>query len=492
MEKSVVAALLLDPSRIASVEEIVALPDFRDIRLGLIFSTMCQMAADGCPVDVPLLADRLEQDGRLQRAGGYQAVAELVDFECTTATLVPHALRVRRAALERERCELYAEGLAGRDVRPELAELERKLDGLQSVGHGRLDLSIVGFTGGRLRSLRERLEPISPLPGLLDPEPHLHVAPGKPKSGKSAFMCWIARAWALGIEPWGGAPKLPGSRVLFLSREQTVTRIDSIYRRLSTMAKGNGSDPWAWTDRITIVARDAELGSEGRRLLTLDEEGRAALRAGLLQAKEAGDPYGLVVLDSLSRLKPAAVMENDTDTMAAWLDALEEIASEVGVYILLIHHQGHTGDPGRGEARSAGRGSSAIAACAQAVWLLERVPQKPQHRLLKVDGNAILPAEYTFEVAGERSELGEILYFKPIDPLDSYAINDLIEVGETLSQSQLAWRVAGKEPEGKDDRPPGRAQEIARKLTRRWENEPGIEVVRSSNRVSVTRSGEPT
>ena len=38
MEKSVVAALLLDPSQIASVEEIVAVPDFRDPRLGLIFS----------------------------------------------------------------------------------------------------------------------------------------------------------------------------------------------------------------------------------------------------------------------------------------------------------------------------------------------------------------------------------------------------------------------------------------------------------------------
>ena len=89
-------------------------------------------------------------------------------------------------------------------------------------------------------------------------------------------------------------------------------------------------------------------------------------------------------------------------------------------------------------------------------------------RLLKVDGNALLLTEITFEVCGEDAELGSINYFRPIDPLDSYNIDQLLDHGEDINQSQLAWRIADKQPEKPGDRPPGRAANAARELRYRW------------------------
>ncbi|MEB2346932.1 MAG: AAA family ATPase [Deltaproteobacteria bacterium] len=347
--------------------------------------------------------------------------------------------------------------------------------GEQAAGAGEeprpaLDLASVAFSGARLRALRQRPEAVSPLPGILDPEPHLHVLLGKPKSGKTTFGLDLARNWAQGIAPWTGAEALPGTRALVVSREQPVTRIDATMRRLARYA-GTGD---TWADRVAIVARDRELPAEARRLLTLDADGLAALRGALELARERGEPYGLVLLDSLSRLKPASIEERDNDLLTEWLDALEEIASACGVWLVLIHHVGHTSDASRAEARSAGRGASSISAVAQVVLLYERVARSPRLRRLLADGNAILPAEYHYEVAGARAETGSIHYHRPADALAGHDPRALLADGP-VSLTGLAWRLAGEEPV-KGRKPPGAAMRLAGQLTERWERA-GIAVV---------------
>ncbi|MCZ7618801.1 MAG: AAA family ATPase [Myxococcota bacterium] len=321
----------------------------------------------------------------------------------------------------------------------------------------------MAFVGARLRAIRHRPEPVSPLPGLLDPEPHLHNLIGKPKSGKTTFGLDVVRCWGQGLKPWTGAPELPGTRALVISREQPVTRIDATLRRLARYA-GTGDE---WADRVSIVARDRELSADARRLLTLDTAGLSLLRDALGSAREAGDPFGFVLLDSLSRLKPPAIEERDNDAITAWLDALEEIASSCGVWLVLIHHVGHMTDAGRGEARSAGRGASSLAAVAQVTMLFERVPKSPRLRRIEADGNAILPAEHFFEVAGADADPGAIHFFRPSDPLGGHDPHALLG-REALSLTALAWRIAGKEP-ATGRKPPGSALRTAGMLAARWE-----------------------
>jgi len=69
----------------------------------------------------------------------------------------------------------------------------------------------LAFTGERLRATRNRPEPESPFPGVLDPEPHLHVLLGQQKTGKTSLVLWIVVRWVLGLASWDGVPTLTGS-----------------------------------------------------------------------------------------------------------------------------------------------------------------------------------------------------------------------------------------------------------------------------------------
>jgi RecA-family ATPase len=292
----------------------------------------------------------------------------------------------------------------------------------------------------------------------------------KPKVGKSTLAGFMAQAWGCESSPWEGAPALPGSRALILSAEQPVERIDATLRRMDVPHDQITRDKWS--ERVTILARDPELPKSAARMFTLDDTGRALLRQSLLRAKREGDPYGLVVLDSLSRLAPDGMDENSNMEATAFLAPLQELAEELGVYIIMIHHVGHAG---RGDAVSAGRGASAIAAVAQAVWLLSKADSNPRQRTLKIEGNAVSEASLAFEVAGEENEPGAILYWKPVDPLDVYDVTELLADAEEINTTELARRIQKPPPE--EGKRPGRsALSKATQLRNEWKKAKRIEV----------------
>jgi replicative DNA helicase len=482
---ALLSCLLLDPSRIPSVLEILEAAGVGDSDHKAIFEAMLALHSSGQPLDLWLLAAHLEREGKLGAVGGVEALAEIVDFEPTAHYAEYYARTLRRHSLE-NRASLLHERLAGERNDADLAELAAVEAKLASIGSG-LDLTTLGFTGPRLVEIRERAEPQSPIPSLLDPEPSLVVLNGRPKTAKTRLALWLAQAWASGSTPWPGAERLPGTRALVISAEQPAVRVERTLRQLDAMAAANGVTRERWTNRMVVVARDPELSGAGRPLLTLDAGGLQALRSGLLDARRKGDPFGLVVLDSLSRLKPGDAEENDNDAMSALLGRLQEIAEEAGAYIVLIHHVGHSE---RQDPRTAGRGASAIAAVAQVAWLLEEVPTNPRMRRLSVSGNAVLATDLYLEVASDTSRPGEVLYFRPVDPVASHKIEDLVAVGEELSISQLAWRIAGRGPRDSKDRPPGPAAQVAKALRTKWEKEGLVKTFRKRQAYMLRRLDE--
>jgi hypothetical protein len=103
-----------------------------------------------------------------------------------------------------------------------------------------------------------------------------------------------------------------------------------------------------------------------------------------------------------------------------------------------------------------------------------------------VDGNAVLPTEITFEGCGEDAEPGSIHYFSPIDPIDTYEIDKLLDPSEEVSTSTLAWRIDEKEPE-KGKRPTGQAAKTAAALRHRWERDGLIEVFKGQRNAKMMR-----
>ncbi len=85
-------------------------------------------------------------------------------------------------------------------------------------------------------------------------------------------------------------------------------------------------------------------------------------------------------------------------------------------------------------------------------------------------GNDILEGEYTFEVAPETTDPGEILYWRLADALDAYNIDELLPHGDDLTTSALAWRIDGNDP-AKGERPSGGASRTAKQLRDRWEGD---------------------
>jgi len=361
-------------------------------------------------------------------------------------------------------------------VRERLVEVESALVGLEAGG---ADLGDLGFHGERLDAVRERPASVSPLPELIDPDPSLHLAQGPPKCGKTTFALAMAQAWGCGVALWDGAPALPGTRALVLSAEQPLTRLEATLRRLDVMH--TKVERAAWTQRLVIVARDPELPKAAHQLLTLDEAGLSLLHQGLQHARAEGDPFGLVVLDSLSRLKPRDCEENSNDDMSAWLGRLQELAEEQCTYILLVHHVGHAD---RNEAHNAGRGASAIAAVAQAAWLLGNVPGQPRQRSLEVRGNAILPAELTFEVASDEMKPGELHYWHPADPLAGYDPCEILNAGEELTQRAFAKRLAGKSDK---EEPTGAETRLAKALRLHWKQKGLVDVFEGKGSAIMVR-----
>jgi hypothetical protein len=298
----------------------------------------------------------------------------------------------------------------------------------------------LGVTGDALRHLREMPQKRSPLPGVLDVEPSLHVLSALPKRGKTTFGLHLASAWAQGLAPWSGTPNLQGTRAVYISAEQTVQRLERMLRRITKSSRLGSVE--GWTERVSLIGRaSADLPGVVQEVISalqrLDRKNLQLLRAALEEHDRQGDPVGLLVLDSLSRLKPPEISENDADEMTEWLGQLQALAADLGVYVLLIHHTGHANRAG---AVSAPRGSSAISAVAQVVMKLDIPSSNPRQRRLQIEGNEIEQDLLTFNVCDPDDAEGRINYFRPDRSLED-EINEAMPIGEAFSIKKLSEQI---------------------------------------------------
>ncbi len=97
-EESVIGAMLLSPTAIGTVTEILDASDFYRESHGTMYRAALALWAKGEPVDAITLTDELEERGELERVGGTARVAELAALVPSTSNVEHYARIVKETA----------------------------------------------------------------------------------------------------------------------------------------------------------------------------------------------------------------------------------------------------------------------------------------------------------------------------------------------------------------------------------------------------------
>ncbi|GLX83430.1 replicative DNA helicase [Thalassotalea eurytherma] len=101
-EQSVIGGLLLDNETFDRVGEAVVAQDFYSRSHRIVYETIGEMIEKGDPVDLVTLTEALENDQKLDDAGGFAYLAELIKNTPSAANIVAYAEIVRERAVTRE------------------------------------------------------------------------------------------------------------------------------------------------------------------------------------------------------------------------------------------------------------------------------------------------------------------------------------------------------------------------------------------------------
>lgn len=105
-ERAVVGAVLLDPTCVSIVQEILLPWMFYVTKHRRTFEAMLDLAAAGQPIDNVTLTDQLMRNGNLKTVGGSAFLGELIAGIATAANVRHHAALIRETALLRKLREL--------------------------------------------------------------------------------------------------------------------------------------------------------------------------------------------------------------------------------------------------------------------------------------------------------------------------------------------------------------------------------------------------
>lgn len=341
-EQAVLCAVLCAPDALPEIAAILSADDFADPRHALIFTAMQAVAGRGRDVDPLTVADELIERGALERAGGKDYLAQLIDAVPTTAHVASHAALVRDAAQRRALATFLDDGARG--------AREGKLPPADLAANVRTALE--AFT-----ACSDAANVVHSLEELLT-DPSLTARPeavGPP-------MAWVGRvSLAAGREKRGGKSTAACGVVAQASRQGRRALVISLDEHLGD-----------------TVQRLARFGADPHRVFLMDQ--RPADLGAVIRSTGAE----IVVIDALSvwankKEKPES---GDSAAWEAVMRPIVDAARKTGAGVIIIHHA----SKGSGEYRD----SSAIGSNVDVIITLEE--QAGGARRAKVEGRIPAPA----------------------------------------------------------------------------------------------------
>lgn len=348
-EVAVLGSVLIDPSVINDVMEVISHEDFYLKKHQYIFQAMEILYDEGKPIDVVAVCDKLKSMGKLEEVGGEIEVAKLADAVPSSAHAVYYAEIVKEKAILRRLIEVsrkisenaYMEG----DVDELLDEAEKmifeisEMKTTKSYDHMR---NIMHQVFENLESFRERVNVIEPgvlVTGLptgfksLDKQTtgfhksDFVIIAARPSMGKTSFALSIARNMAVNYE-------IPvGIFSLEMSKEQLAQRLLSMESGVDLYNIRTGfltSEEW---ERLTVAASRLY-----KAPIIVDDETLLDPRTLRAKARRMKREYGVevVLIDYLQLMHLKGQKESRQQEISEISRSLKLLARELDIVVIAL------------------------------------------------------------------------------------------------------------------------------------------------------------
>lgn len=340
-EQAVLGGLFVSPVAFADVAGVVREADFFEASHRVIFATLTELVRQGREIDLVVVLDALEGQGRLDAAGGMAYLASLARDTPSAANVLAYAAIVRNHAQRRALVNLGVKigqwTMADADADVTLNRLRRALEALDGVSSTDGPRLLADLLPGVLERLDERANrspgtrlgaPIglAAVDDLLDGlcPGRLYVAAGRPGTGKSVFGLQALRAVVTsGCDALLFTLEMPAEEAIhrLLAAEQPLN-----YSRLQAARLGDGD--WAGLAETVYRMRSARLW--------IDDSSQLAITDLLARARRRHrqHPLGLVVVDYLGLVKGDG--DNRVLEIGSITRALKGLAKELNAPVLLL------------------------------------------------------------------------------------------------------------------------------------------------------------
>lgn len=345
-EQSVIGGLMLDQEAWDDVSVIVSPGDFYSKIHRTIFEAITSVVASGRNLDLIMLQETLEENGKLESVGGFVYLVEIMRIVPSAANILAYAKIVKERALTRAMIaignEIVESGYStqGRSVAEITDSFQSKLNSLVESGssddkpsnmnaalNNTLDkLEEAQARGGSITGLSSGYPDLDKMTSGFQPADMIVIA-GRPSMGKTTIAMNIADHVA----------QTSGKHVMVFSLEMPE---DQLTRRLLA---SNGMV--SLTNLNNADLNDEDWGrlsmATGRLMqskMLIDDAGGltpAELRSRAKKANKENE-LGLIVIDYLGKLRVPSLAGNRNLEISEISQSVKELAKELNIPVIVL------------------------------------------------------------------------------------------------------------------------------------------------------------
>ncbi|MDO5549049.1 MAG: replicative DNA helicase [Eubacteriales bacterium] len=341
-EQAVIGSMLIDPSCIPDIIELLRPEDFYTEENRRIFETVFSMFTNSQRIDAVTVLNELKLNGIYDEAGGRAYLAQVMEITPTAAGVREYAQIIRDKSMLREiaaaASDIETMAYEGAGEAGDIAEAaEQKI---YAVRHGR-EVRGLSHIKSVIMDVYTRLDELSRsdsnLPGLPTGYPELDrqltglnksdliLIAARPGMGKTAFALNLAL---------NAAKKSEKDVVLFqleMSKDQLASRLLSQEALIDSQKLKTGElDPDDW---VKIARASNRLA---KTHIYVDDNPAITVAEIKAKCRRLGDNLGLIVIDYLQLMQSGKRTENRVNEIADISRAMKIMAKELDVPVICL------------------------------------------------------------------------------------------------------------------------------------------------------------